>query len=302
MPNTDDLYARAADDTTHFDLLRTLCDMYGIAPPGQASSARTITDVWQGPEFTSDNTALGATATAFVYELSIAGDPAARFATASALPPGLLLNGSLIAGVPTTPGTYRMDVAVTAATGTLTRSIVIVITRDTDGDGFSDEIETALATDPSNAASVPVEAPTGPPSALTISGLSARLNFRHVRGDSLTVTGSLTLPGGFLAAGSAVVLNAGGVVRSYVLNRKGRPKRTRNELFRLSSDGRFVWRLQRATLKAALADEGLTNARANGVRTGALVTVILGGSAFERVERVNWSARADRSGTASGEK
>jgi phosphatidylinositol-3-phosphatase len=35
-----------SEHLTHYDILRTLCDMYDLQPPGNARSARAITDIW----------------------------------------------------------------------------------------------------------------------------------------------------------------------------------------------------------------------------------------------------------------
>jgi hypothetical protein len=39
--------AQSSTTYTHADLLRTILDMYGIAPFGNAATAKDITDIWK---------------------------------------------------------------------------------------------------------------------------------------------------------------------------------------------------------------------------------------------------------------
>ena len=114
--------------------------------------------------------------------------------------------------------------------------------RDEDGDGFSDEIEVALGTSSSNNASTPNGGATVTPLPLSVKKLSISLDFAHTLRDSVSVSGTLQVAAGFSPAGQEVVLDVGGVVRRFALDRRGK-----------SSPGLSSFRIQIKSRKGVVA-------------------------------------------------
>ena len=106
------------------------------------------------PQITSELTAIGEVNQAFSYEIATTGtDPVS--VSVSNLPTGLSLNGNIISGIPTIPGTYYITMTATNSAGTDTEVLELTIlaggsTTDTDGDGVMDNLD-AYPTDPTRA-------------------------------------------------------------------------------------------------------------------------------------------------------
>ena len=92
------------------------------------------------------------------------------------------------------------------------------VASDSDGDGFSDEIETALGSDPNSASSTPLGLPPATPAgALDTIGMTVGLDFVNTASDTLAATGVLPLHAGFAPKGAIVIVDMGGVVKSLTL-------------------------------------------------------------------------------------
>jgi hypothetical protein len=280
-------------------VLRTVEDMYGLPKLGESKSAHAITDVWIRGAFASPATVVADADAPFAMDLALAADPSATFTIAPPLPPGLGLVGSRIAGTPTDPGTYVLDVAAASATGARSQSLVVVVTKDVDSDGFADDVETALGSNPANAASTPTGAAAGLPVPCTVGKFAANLRFDHAGRDALAIQGTVSLDPGFVPSGATVVVAAGGVARAFTLDAKGHATADPKSRFSLATDGRFTLQLKQSDLAAALAGQGLTNSAAKRAPKGALVTVVVGGAAFQTVVRLAWTAKAGKSGAAA---
>ncbi len=102
---------------------------------------------------------------------------------------------------------------------------------DTDGDGFSDEIEPALDSDLASAASTPENLP--PATAvgmLDIYGLVVALDFSTDSEDSIACTGTCPIHAGFVAKDSIVIVDVGGVVKFFTLGATGVAKKALNTI------------------------------------------------------------------------
>jgi acid phosphatase len=280
---------------THYDLLRTLADMYGLEAIGAAQGALAIAEAFVTPSFTSPDTAHGVVGVPFEHALAASGGPPVTFSATSALPPGLLIAGAALTGTPAAAGTFDVGLGASTAVGTASQHLLAVFTADSDGDGIPDELEPSLAAAP---------APSGVP--LAVSSLSIKLGFGKSAGrDSLRLDASVPAPPGFDPAGATAVLDVGGVVRAFTFDERGRAIRDASNAdssLKLSlRDGVASLRLKvsRAALAPALADEALTDTDAEDLRTGALVTLVLDGNGFEKIERLLYRARAGRSGSAA---
>ena len=94
---------------------------------------------------------------------------------------------------------------------------------DTDGNGFPDELKTALGISLTDPNATPLGIPTGtPPLPLTISKLGVKLNFACANSDSISLSGTLPIPAGLVVAGQSVVIDVGGVIRIFTLDDMGK--------------------------------------------------------------------------------
>jgi hypothetical protein len=107
----------------HFNVLRTMEDMYGTGYAGASASATPITDVWTtspaqltvtnpGSQTSSVNTAITP------LQLQASGGTAPYTFSATGLPAGLSISaGGLITGTPTATGTYSVTASATDSLG-----------------------------------------------------------------------------------------------------------------------------------------------------------------------------------------
>jgi predicted outer membrane repeat protein/parallel beta-helix repeat protein len=162
---------------------------------------------------------------------------------------------------------------------------------DTDGDGFSDELEIALGTNFNSSASTPFNgAPAGDGRAFTVkrSGLSIRLNFSGR--DTLTLNGSIPAPAG--PPLSTAVFDIGGVIEQFTLSSRGRTSKT-------SADGtQFTLTMKQprqlgtrnisyslkvtGALEERLRDEGLTSDAVKKKPVSVIVKVLFNTTFYRR--------------------
>ncbi|WP_063771060.1 alkaline phosphatase family protein [Streptacidiphilus neutrinimicus] len=129
-----------SETVNHYNVLRTIEDMYGLPYAGAAASATPITDVWGGSaaetvSVTNPGGQTGTVGTAASLQVA-ATDSAGNALTYSAvgLPAGLSMSPSgLISGTPTTAGTS--NVTVTASSGTASGSASFTWTVNPSGGG-----------------------------------------------------------------------------------------------------------------------------------------------------------------------
>ncbi len=162
---------------------------------------------------------------------------------------------------------------------------------DDDGDGFSTELEDAVGSAWWDAASTPL----GPPPAPATLPLAARRVSLHVSAriddtDSLLLEGSLPVPAGFEPEGRTVTVDAGGLIRTFTLDARGRARGEGKEEFRLTFrrrkgvvredlDTPFRLRLSEGRFMVPLLDERLDAYDLGGERT-LPVTVLWEGRAY----------------------
>jgi hypothetical protein len=192
------------------------------------------------------------------------------------------------------PGTYNVTVTITSTINGTSASATVEVKVydipngmfDTDNDNFSDEIELALGSDPNNGASTPFSlAPPVDASSPAVTRLRIGLNFAAPGNDSIRLLTWLGLAQGFSPSGQRIIINVGGVVKSFVLDAKGGAKEG-NDIVKLSARGRASTKkctisFRKGTFAAAFADEGLANASIAKAARPVLVTVIVGGQKFE---------------------
>jgi len=107
----------------HFDVLRTIEDMYGLPFAGNAAGATPIIDVWTGSPspvtVTNPGSQTGTVGTAISpLQLAASGGTSPYTWSVAGLPPGLTAStGGLVTGTPSAAGTYTITATATDSVG-----------------------------------------------------------------------------------------------------------------------------------------------------------------------------------------
>lgn len=186
----------------------------------------------------------------------------------------------------TVSGTYSVAVSISDGKGASVTGTISVVVKpgvalvgsgvDTDGDGFSDSFEASAGTNPND----PASTPTGGSFAtgtninpLTLTKATIKLNFakqgptdKHT--DSITLSGVVAIPAGFAVTGQKVSLDAGGVSKSFTLDKSGHAKLADGSVFKITvkktkkivsaQTSKYSVTLPKGAFAASLSDEGLT--------------------------------------------
>ena len=256
---------------------------------GSAKLVVAIAKVPGGAAITSPLSATVQIGTGFTYQITSINGPllayGASLVGAPGLPAGLSFDATtgVISGTPTAAGTYNIVVSATNAVDTADATLVLsvvttpppgtvpppntVVTTpdDADGDGFPNELEIALGTDPNNPASTPFGGlPAGALQVIDISTLIIKLDFNAGR-DSISIRGTLPVKPGFSVASKQVTLVVGGVVGRFALDARGNSPPPRGAATfnlrvspRLPLQARFASRML-GTFADTLKDEELIN-------------------------------------------
>ena len=155
---------------------------------------------------------------------------------------------------------------------------------DSDGDGYSDEIETVLLSDPALASSTPLSLPPATPAGLLeTTNAVVSLDFSIASSDIVTVIGMLPIQAGFVATGSQVIVDVAGVVKSFALTAKGNGKIGANTFaVKIKSTrgivaaqmAQFTFTLSKGNFKQQFGPLGLVNAGFAGKPVTIPLTVI----------------------------
>lgn len=271
-------------------------------------------------KITSALNATGTVGAAFSYTITASGTAPISF-SADLLPNGLTLSGDKISGSPAAAGTYVVPLTATNAAGTDSQSLTITVaavggggsppptgssTKDTDGDGFPDELEKALSSSSTDATSTPSGISGASPQTLSASKMQIKLNFAKTGADSITLSGLLPIPAGFDPAGKIIVFDIGGVTRSFLLDDKRQAKSDNGESVKvgvkltkkaiLAQDGKVSAKFK-GTLSDVLADEGLVNATSSS-SVSVPIYVIFNNGLHKGAMTLGYKAKQDKSGTA----
>lgn len=272
----------------------------------------------EAPHITSALTANGSVGSQFSYTITATGTAPVTL-NADPLPNGLTFSGDKITGSPVAAGQYQVTLTATNASGTDTQTLVITVgaagggnpppvgssTKDTDGDGFPDELEKALSTSPTDAASTPLNIKTAPQS-LSMSKMQIKLNFAKAGSDSITLSGLLPIPDGFDPANTTIVFDIGGVTRSFTLDAKRQAKSDNGESVKvgvkltkkqiLAQSAKLSAKFK-GDIAASLADEGLVNATTDG-SVNVPIYVIFNNALNKGAMTLGYKAKQDKSGSA----
>ena len=242
------------------------------SPSGPLSAVLNLTMLNASPLITS-LTANATQGSPFSFTLTASGVAPISF-TATPLPDGLVLSGNTISGIPTGFGTFQINLTAHNGFPPDDNEILILtiaqIPDDIDGDGFPNELEIALGTDPNNAASTPFNGQRPNSSrVLNIKNMVIKLNFAQSLGkDSMIINGTFSAPNKFSIKQEHVILVAGGIVRNFTLDTHGsspnggdtfkgrtRTKPVGNEDVQVV----FAVKLSNGTFQPSLNGRGLTN-------------------------------------------
>jgi hypothetical protein len=191
---------------------------------------------------------------------------------------------------------------------------------DTDGNGYPDEIKTALGVSLTNSSATPLNMQVGiAPQALTLSKLSVKLNFAKAGGnDQIMAGGSLPIPSGFVASSQTVVVDVGGVVKIFTLTSKGKGVATtgypaatsaKNDHFALKfktvkgkvnqQTGTFTAQFNKGAFASSFTDVGLLgSASVKKVARIVPVVILFNNQMFQAAQAVQYTATANKTGLA----
>jgi len=200
------------------------------------------------------------------------------------------------------------DTAAGSASGSVMVTVVAPIVgtgNDSDGDGFSDSFETALGFNINDPNSNPLGRPivAGDLQLLTLTKPSIKLNFKTPNKDSISFSGTLPVPAGFVVTGAKVYFDVGEVDKVVALG--GKPGNDSIKITIKAKKGVVAAQTAayKATFKngsfaAALATSGLTNANAKAVPVKVAFTVIFNNVVFQKTQSMSYTATKGKSGEA----
>ena len=280
---------------------------YGCSFHKQMGMRGKIIVLPPAPQITSALAFSGAADLPFYYAITATNSPGTF--TADNLPPGLVLNGNVISGIPTDTGAFSVSLSAGSASGSDSKRLALQIIAatpelDSDGDGFSDALETLTGSSPSDPSSTPYGIPSAALTPLSVSKLSLSLNYIKPGSDSLKVTGILnsTKPPAF--TNTTVALDFGGVVKQFSLDATGSAKvgndavsfatKSKNgstvTAFSISLSGDFAATLAQVGLDASVDQKAVPKAVS--------LTILCGGIQFQKTQIISYSSKTAKSGMA----
>ncbi len=225
-------------------------------------------------------------------------------------------SGASVSHVYSLAGTYDVSLSVSDGLTTATPGLSVTVNAavaivgsgpDSDGDGFSNAFETAVGSDPNNAASTPTGLPVDPGSvkALIISKASIKLNFAKGFADRISFSGTLDIPEGYNPNGANVYFDAGGVSKGLTLTARGSAvngsdsvkiaiKKSKGVVS--TQTAKYTVSFKHGDFATVLANSGLTNANVTGKAVQAVFTFIVNTRVYQTTKSMSYTAKMGKSG------
>ncbi|MFN8642288.1 MAG: hypothetical protein U0802_11770 [Candidatus Binatia bacterium] len=137
--------------------------------------------------------------------------------------------------------------------------------------------------------------------------LSIKLSFASVGNDAIKLTGTLPIPNGFPVDGARVVVDVGGVIKSFTLDAKGKAAvgddkvalavRAKGGVV-LAQDAALSAKFKKGTFADKLVDEGLTNRTVSDLPVTVSVQVDVGPVVYTSSPTLTYTAKAGKTGKA----
>jgi hypothetical protein len=229
--------------------------------------------------------------------------------SAEPLPSGVVLAGNVLSGASAEIGVFSIVLTAVNAAGSDSQTLLLTVEAltsetDTDGDGFPDELETAVGSSPTDAASTPLPNGVSPASegALTVSRMRVRLDFGRADRDEILIQGTIR-PTGIPGPGAReVVVDIGGVIRRFTLDEKGRSG-PGSETLRIVSRRksgllRFRLRMRKGAYAPHFADEGLVGGDSVNRSASLTLYLLMDGSCYVRRETLMYKTGKGEVGVA----
>jgi hypothetical protein len=293
-----------------------LVDVSVVNPDGQAATLSGAFMYYTPLSFTSSPTATPNPSTAGGPTQFSCGTSLSDATVSWAFGDGTSATGAagshvfLAAGTFTATATSVHDASGQSLTGTVNVTVVWPGgVGDADGDGFPNEIEVALGSNPVVAGSTPFDLPAVQASTgLVIAKMGIKLNFAKPNNDSITLQGILPIDDGFQPGGKAI-LDVGGVIKTFDLNTKeASTPRSTTTSFKLTvkskkgvvlaQNAKFSVKLLRGAFAVTLADEGLANTNVRNSAVMIPVVIVLADRSYTQTTQRVYTAKINRSGMA----
>lgn len=211
-------------------------------------------------------------------------------------------------------GVYQASVSVADARGLVTISSTVAVTvnkpligggKDSDGDGFSDDIETKFGSNPNNAADTPFGGKAAPvPTAFSSLGkIAVKVSFdpKKTGKDSLSFSGILSVPSGLTLNGLKVLVDFTGETRVFTLDDKGKSTPKGNDTFMFSKpksgNAPFKASFKNANLLASLTAAGIVNETSKGKPVTFTVNVFFNGAIYSKSVTAMFKGTKGKSGS-----
>ncbi len=165
------------------------------------------------------------------------------------------------------PTTASVTLTVAPIAGGGPDSTVLIGEFDSDGDGFSDNLEIALQTNPQDAASSPV---SGKP----LSAPLATTSFKATKRRTVTIQGTLHVPANFSPALKLAATDVGGLTRRFELSARGSGRNGRDAFTLTVKAKKRIVSEQDAKFKLVM------NNVPEDITQNSLIMVVIGGIVF----------------------
>ncbi|HEY3318879.1 MAG TPA: putative Ig domain-containing protein [Planctomycetota bacterium] len=261
------------------------------------------------PVITSGLTLTGMVGLPLSYLTTATGSVPMSFSAAN-LPPGMNSAGPSISGTPTAAGSYAVTLTASNAAASDTEILVINVLAlvsgiDTDGDGFPDDLEIFLGTNPLDPSSTPFRGVAANPDPFHLASpkLALKMDFKKLGNDTLTLTGSLPIPPNFAAPGQLMVVDIAGLMAKSILDQRGSyTSATKDVQFKVSApkakitgvNGKYTIKMK-GNFRDTLGSKGFTSTNAGQMTVP--VIVLLGDNAYQKDVIVTYSVKNGK-GTA----